>query len=144
MSASFAAFASASTFALWKWVSRAWAHAPMSSPSSCAYPSSAGRSRPGAVCPANSLSCIRQNPWFPFWRKASYISKKARVLSRDYASEFSLDLTLQDTELAVDLQRDVGLEVAAFAEIRRELEEAVREGLGEQDLFALEKHFLAR
>jgi len=44
----------------------------------------------------------------------------------------------------MDLEGEVGLSIPAFAEIRRELEEAVLEGLGEEDLFALEKHFLAR
>jgi 3-hydroxyisobutyrate dehydrogenase-like beta-hydroxyacid dehydrogenase len=74
----------------------------------------------------------------------SYISKRPKVLSRDYSPEFSLALTLKDCGLALDLQREVGLEVPAFAEIRRELEEAVLEGLGTEDLYALEKHFLAQ
>jgi len=74
----------------------------------------------------------------------SYVSKRPKVLARDYSPEFSLALTLKDAGLAMDLEGEVGLSIPAFAEIRRELEEAVLEGLGEEDLFALEKHFLAR
>jgi glyoxylate/succinic semialdehyde reductase len=74
----------------------------------------------------------------------TYVHKKQKVLLRDYSPEFSLALTLKDASLAADLQREVGLEIPAFSEIRRELEEAVREGLGPEDLYALEKHFLAQ
>jgi hypothetical protein len=35
------------------------------------------------------------------------------------------------------------MDLAVLGEIRRELEEAMREGLGDEDLIALEKHFLA-
>jgi len=73
----------------------------------------------------------------------SYLGKRGKVLARDYAPEFSLALTLKDSVLAAELQRETGLRLSVHAEILRELEEAVREGLGSEDLFALEKHFLA-
>ena len=74
----------------------------------------------------------------------SYIGKRAKVLARDFSPEFSLSLALKDCAANVELQRDVGLTLPVHRECMRELEEAVREGLGEEDLFALEKHFLAR
>ncbi len=74
----------------------------------------------------------------------SYVGKRAKVLARDFSPEFSLNLTLKDCAANVQLQRDVGLTLPVHRECMREIEEAVREGLGEEDLFALEKHFLAK
>ncbi len=74
----------------------------------------------------------------------SYVGKRAKVLARDYSPEFTLALAVKDCAANVELQREVGLELAVHRECFRELEEAMREGLGGEDLFALEKHFLAR
>jgi 3-hydroxyisobutyrate dehydrogenase-like beta-hydroxyacid dehydrogenase len=72
----------------------------------------------------------------------SYVGKKAKVLARDYSPEFSLALTLKNCEANVQLQREVGLTLRVHRECMREIEEGVREGLAEEDLFALEKHFV--
>ncbi len=74
----------------------------------------------------------------------SYIGKRAKVLARDYSPEFSLDLALRDCAATVELQREVGLPLASHRECMREIQDAVGEGLGKEDLFALEKHFTAR
>jgi 3-hydroxyisobutyrate dehydrogenase-like beta-hydroxyacid dehydrogenase len=74
----------------------------------------------------------------------SYVGKKAKVLARDYSPEFSLALTLKNCAANVELQRDVGLTLPVHRECMREIEDGVREGLGDEDLFALEKHFAAR
>ena len=74
----------------------------------------------------------------------SYVGKKEKVLARDYSPEFSLTLALKDCLVNVELQREVGLSLQVHRECMREIEEGVREGLGIEDLFALEKHFVAR
>jgi 3-hydroxyisobutyrate dehydrogenase-like beta-hydroxyacid dehydrogenase len=74
----------------------------------------------------------------------SYIGKRAKVLARDYSPEFTLELALKDCEVNIELQREVGLTLPVHRECLREIEEGVREGLGAEDLFALEKHFVAR
>ncbi len=74
----------------------------------------------------------------------SYIGKKAKVLARDFSPEFSLALALKDCEVNLELQREVKLALPVHQECLREIEEGVREGLGEGDLFGLEKHFLTR
>ncbi len=74
----------------------------------------------------------------------SYVGKKEKVLARDYSPEFSLSLALKDCLVNVELQREVGLPLLVHRECMREIEEGVREGLGAEDLFALEKHFVAR
>ena len=53
-------------------------------------------------------------------------------------------LALKDCAVNVELQREVGLTLPVHRECMREIEESVREGLGAEDLFALEKHFVAR
>jgi 3-hydroxyisobutyrate dehydrogenase/glyoxylate/succinic semialdehyde reductase len=73
----------------------------------------------------------------------SYVGKKPKVLARDYSPEFSLALTLKDCEANADLQDEVGLTLPVHRECLREIAQGVREGLGEEDLFALEKHFRA-
>jgi len=75
----------------------------------------------------------------------SYVSKRARVLGRDYASpEFTLGLALKDGALNLALQQEVGLTLPVQSEITREVAQAVGEGLGEEDLFALEKYFTSK
>ena len=64
----------------------------------------------------------------------SYVGKRAKVLARDFSPEFSLNLTLKDCAANVQLQRDVGLTLPVHRECMREIEEAVREGLGEEVL----------
>jgi 3-hydroxyisobutyrate dehydrogenase-like beta-hydroxyacid dehydrogenase len=63
------------------------------------------------------------------------------VLARDYSPEFSLALTQKDTALALDLQDEVALTLPVHREIAREIDEAVRQGLGELDLYGIEKYF---
>lgn len=75
----------------------------------------------------------------------SYVSKRDKVLARDYASaEFTLALALKDGALNVALQQEVGLTLPVQREIAREVAQAVAEGLGGEDLFAMEKYFNPR
>jgi glyoxylate/succinic semialdehyde reductase len=71
----------------------------------------------------------------------SYVGKRAKVLAHDYAPEFSLALALKDAELNVELQDEVGLPLEVLRTIARVLAKAVRAGLGEEDLYAVEKWF---
>jgi len=72
----------------------------------------------------------------------SYVSKRERVLGREYSSpEFTLGLALKDGALNLALQQEVGLTLPVQREIAREVAQAVAEGLGDEDLFALEKYF---
>jgi 3-hydroxyisobutyrate dehydrogenase len=73
----------------------------------------------------------------------SYVQKKEKVLSKDYSAEFSLALTLKDTKLNADLQQEVGLPLPVHRECMRAVERAVEDGLGEEDLYALEKYYKA-
>ena len=63
------------------------------------------------------------------------------MLSKDYQPEFALALALKDSKLNIELQQEVGLPLPVQREIHRALEKAVDEGLGEEDLFALEKYY---
>jgi 3-hydroxyisobutyrate dehydrogenase-like beta-hydroxyacid dehydrogenase len=72
---------------------------------------------------------------------ASYVGKRAKVLVRDWTPEFSLDLTLKDCRLAAELQDEVGLVLPVHRAIVAEVEAGIREGLGDLDLYALEKHY---
>ncbi|HEY3815713.1 MAG TPA: NAD(P)-dependent oxidoreductase [Polyangiaceae bacterium] len=75
----------------------------------------------------------------------SYVGKREKVLARDYASaEFTLALALKDGALNVALQQEVGLTLPVQREIAREVAQAVAEGLGDEDLFAMEKYFAHR
>jgi len=75
----------------------------------------------------------------------SYVSKKDKVLARDYGSvEFTLALALKDGALNLALQQEVGLTLPVQREIAREVAQAVAEGLGDEDLFAMEKYFNPR
>jgi len=72
----------------------------------------------------------------------SYLSKRQKVLSRDYAAaDFTLALALKDGALNVALQQEVGLALPVQREIAREVAQAVAEGLGDEDLYAMEKYF---
>jgi 3-hydroxyisobutyrate dehydrogenase len=72
----------------------------------------------------------------------SYVSKRPKVLARDYGSaEFTLALALKDGALNLALQEEVGLALPVQREIAREVAQAVAEGLGDEDLFAMEKYF---
>jgi 3-hydroxyisobutyrate dehydrogenase-like beta-hydroxyacid dehydrogenase len=75
---------------------------------------------------------------------ASYVGKAPKVIARDYSPEFALALALKDVALNVALQEEVGLRLPVQREIAREVAQAVAEGLGEEDLFALEKYFAAK
>jgi 3-hydroxyisobutyrate dehydrogenase-like beta-hydroxyacid dehydrogenase len=75
----------------------------------------------------------------------SYVSKRDRVLGREYSSpEFTLGLALKDGALNLALQQEVGLTLPVQREITREVAQAVGEGLGDEDLFALEKYFTGK
>lgn len=75
----------------------------------------------------------------------SYVSKREKVLARDYASaEFTLALALKDGALNLALQQEVGLTLPVQREIAREVAQAVADGLGGEDLFAMEKYFNPR
>ncbi len=71
----------------------------------------------------------------------SYVGKRAKVLAHDFTPEFSLGLALKDAELNVELQDEVGLPLEVLRAIARVLEQAVADGLGEEDLYAVEKWF---
>jgi 3-hydroxyisobutyrate dehydrogenase-like beta-hydroxyacid dehydrogenase len=72
----------------------------------------------------------------------SYAGKRDKVLARDYSSEFSLALALKDCLLASELEREVGLRLPVHRAIVADITAGVaNDGLGELDLFALEKHY---
>lgn len=72
----------------------------------------------------------------------SYVSKREKVLARDYHDpQFTLALALKDGALNLALQEEVGLALPVQREIAREIARAVAEGLGDEDLFAIEKHY---
>jgi 3-hydroxyisobutyrate dehydrogenase-like beta-hydroxyacid dehydrogenase len=71
----------------------------------------------------------------------SYVGKRDKVLARDYVPDFALSLALKDCALNTALQEEVGLSLPVHREIMREVAAGVREGLGDLDLFALEKHY---
>lgn len=75
----------------------------------------------------------------------SYVGKRDKVLARDYSPEFSLALALKDCLLATELQEEVGLRFPVHRAILDDMTAGVTEdGLGELDLFALEKHYHRR
>lgn len=71
----------------------------------------------------------------------SYLGKRAKVLARDFRPEFSLALARKDAELNIELQDEVGLSLEVLRAIARVLDQAVDAGLGEEDLYAVEKWF---
>jgi 3-hydroxyisobutyrate dehydrogenase-like beta-hydroxyacid dehydrogenase len=75
----------------------------------------------------------------------SYLGKRERVLASRYdAPDFTLALALKDGALNLALQEEVGLVLPVQREIAREVAQAVGEGLGDEDLFAMEKFFSRR
>jgi 3-hydroxyisobutyrate dehydrogenase-like beta-hydroxyacid dehydrogenase len=72
----------------------------------------------------------------------SYVSKRAKVLAHDYGdAEFTLALALKDGALNLALQEEVGLTLPVQREIIREVAQAVGSGLGDLDLFGMERYF---
>lgn len=72
----------------------------------------------------------------------SYVGKREKVLARNYDDpHFTLALALKDGALNLALQEEVGLTLPVQREIAREIALAVAEGLGDEDLFAIEKHY---
>jgi len=71
----------------------------------------------------------------------SYVHKRRKVLARDWSPEFSLALALKDGALNVALQDEVGMVLPVQRAIAREVAQAVAQGLGGEDLFAIEKYF---
>ena len=74
----------------------------------------------------------------------SYLGKRDKVLARDYAPDFALELALKDCELNVALQDEVGLTLPVHRAIVSDVAAGVREGNGALDLFSLEKHYTKR
>jgi 3-hydroxyisobutyrate dehydrogenase-like beta-hydroxyacid dehydrogenase len=75
----------------------------------------------------------------------AYLSKGPRVIAHDYESaDFTLALALKDVALNLALQQEVGLALPVQREIAREVAQAVGEGLGDLDLYAIEKYFASR
>lgn len=74
----------------------------------------------------------------------SYQGKRAKVLARDYSPDFALALALKDSALAVELQYELGMKLPVHRAIVRDLEDAVRAGLGDEDLFGLERLYAGR
>jgi 3-hydroxyisobutyrate dehydrogenase-like beta-hydroxyacid dehydrogenase len=71
----------------------------------------------------------------------SFVQKREKLLAKDYSPEFSLSQAAKDTRLNVDLQQEGGLPLPVHRECLRTIEKAVEEGLGEEDLYALEKYY---
>ncbi|MDB5217837.1 MAG: 6-phosphogluconate dehydrogenase, NAD-binding [Myxococcaceae bacterium] len=71
----------------------------------------------------------------------SYVGKRDKLLARDFTPDFALALALKDGMLNAALQDEVGLKLPVLRAILRDIEGGVAEGLGELDLFALEKHY---
>ncbi len=73
----------------------------------------------------------------------SYVGKRAKVLARDFSPEFSLALALKDATLNLELQDEVGVRLDVVRSIAGVLRHAVAAGLGDEDLYAVEKWFAA-
>lgn len=71
----------------------------------------------------------------------AYLGKKAKVLARDYSPEFTLALALKDAKLGEELGAEAGMDLPVLRDLVREIEAGVRAGLGEEDLYALEKAY---
>lgn len=74
----------------------------------------------------------------------SYVGKRSKLLARDYTPEFTLALTQKDCALNVALQEEIGLSLPVLRAILADVTAGVDEGLGELDLFVLEKHYLKK
>ena len=71
----------------------------------------------------------------------SYVGKRDKVLARDFTPDFSLALALKDCALNRALQEELGVVLPVHRAIFEDIASGVKEGLGELDLFALEKHY---
>jgi 3-hydroxyisobutyrate dehydrogenase-like beta-hydroxyacid dehydrogenase len=71
----------------------------------------------------------------------SYVGKRDKLLVRDFTPDFRLALALKDVALNVRLQHECGLALPVLRAIAAELERAVALGLGDLDLFAIEKQY---
>jgi 3-hydroxyisobutyrate dehydrogenase len=71
----------------------------------------------------------------------SYIGKRDKLLARDYSPEFSLTLALKDVALNVELQHECGMKLPVLRTIVQEIQDGVQSGLGDLDLFALERRY---
>jgi 3-hydroxyisobutyrate dehydrogenase len=74
----------------------------------------------------------------------SYVGKRTKVLARDYTPEFALALAKKDIGLVVELEEEVGLPLPVLRALVAEIEGGVREGLGDDDLFGIERRFANR
>jgi 3-hydroxyisobutyrate dehydrogenase len=74
----------------------------------------------------------------------SYVGKRSKVLARDYAPEFALALAKKDIGLVVELEEEVGLPLPVLRALAAEIEGGVGDGLGDDDLFGLERRFAKR
>lgn len=71
----------------------------------------------------------------------SYIGKRDKLLARDYSPDYALAMALKDFALNVGLQHECRLKLPVLRVIMSEVERGVAMGLGELDLFALEKQY---
>jgi 3-hydroxyisobutyrate dehydrogenase-like beta-hydroxyacid dehydrogenase len=71
----------------------------------------------------------------------SYQGKKAKVLAQDWSPEFPLSLALKDAALVVELAHEMKVKLPVVRALMGEIEAGVREGLGHEDLFGLERHY---
>lgn len=74
----------------------------------------------------------------------SYVGKRDKLLARDFTADFALELAQKDCALNAELQDEVGLVLPVQRAILDDVSAGVSEGLGELDLFALEKHYAAQ
>lgn len=75
----------------------------------------------------------------------AYLGKRDKVLARDYGdAHFTLALALKDGALNVALQDEVGLALPVQREIAREVAQAVGDGLGDLDLYGIERYFAGK
>jgi len=71
----------------------------------------------------------------------SYIGKRDKLLARDYSPEFALSLALKDVALNLALQHECGVKLPVVRAILADIEKGIEAGLGDLDLFALEKRY---
>ena len=97
----------------------------------------------GETCapPMNSQAYVKASVTIGAFATPSYQGKKAKVLARDYSPEFSLSLALKDSALVVQLAHEAGLKLPVLRALVSEIEAAVRDGLGEGDLFGIERRY---
>jgi 3-hydroxyisobutyrate dehydrogenase-like beta-hydroxyacid dehydrogenase len=74
----------------------------------------------------------------------SYVGKREKLLARDYTADFALSLALKDCQLNSDLQDEVGVQLPVHRAIVADVTAGVKNGLGDLDLFALEKLYTRR